>query len=205
MFCPQCGREIEDQEQKICTNCGARIEPYQEIQRNPYQQPDFYRQEIPMNWYKIIIYVLLFVVTLVNIIRAILCFSGSYLPGASLQPPYVSLLLFSYPALRFFTYGCGLLCVAVAVLAIIVRQWLAHFKKKGVKGLVVLYICMAAFNLLCPVILFVIAQITLNFAEGASAPALIAFFAPSVIMCAGKMVLLAVTIPYFRKRAALFH
>lgn len=218
MFCPKCGKELENNSLVFCPYCGTRIEkqgsqqnagyqqpnpqqsenyqqpnpyqqsgnyqqpnPYQQSgnyqQTNPYQQPGNYQQpnpyqqpgnyqqpnqywqpgtfpqqgmyqqmELPMNWYKFVIYFMLFANAVFGIIGAIGYFSGS--TTSSLAEGMVSAewIYAMYPALRWLMYFMGVVSLGTAVLAIIDRQWLAHFDKRGIAALAALYILGIAIN-----------------------------------------------------------
>ena len=118
MICPSCGKPIPDQS-KFCPSCGATV------QGAPGQQPVPYNPQpnLPMKWYKFVIWVQLFLAALYALSYAVRLFTGTAY-GKETELYYEM-----YDGLRAADIVFGLMYVGVIVLAIYVRQQLAGFKK----------------------------------------------------------------------------
>lgn len=118
MICPSCGKPIPDQS-KFCPSCGATVQGAPGQQPVPYNpQPD-----LPMKWYKFVIWVQLFLAALYALSNAVRFLTGTTFGNKT--DLYYEML----NGLRATDIVFGLMYVGVIVLAIYVRQQLAGFKK----------------------------------------------------------------------------
>lgn len=194
MFCTKCGKKLEGNTADFCPYCGARIE-----NANTYQQPYTYQQmELPMNWYKFVIYFLFFANAVINVIGAIGYFSGSTTSALAEGMVSANWIYAMYPALRGLMYFMGIVALASAVLAIVGRQWMAHFDKRGIIALAVLYIIGIVSNVIYMVGLMTIIQVGI----GDLGVTAISSMIGSIV---GGVVALVLNMIYFKKRAHLFH
>lgn len=132
-FCQYCGSEIPN-DSKFCPNCGA-VQNIQQTEFQPNSNMDYTQNvSLPMNWYKFLIYIALFLGAISNAYTGIQMLTGSQYEGAA---TYVYAM---YSSLKFIDIIIGLACIGLAVLAIITRQKLANFKSDGPKSLTILYI-----------------------------------------------------------------
>lgn len=100
--------------------------------------------DLPMRWYKFIIYVQLFLYAVVSLGNAAMIFTGTALGGSE----YTELAYAFFPGLKPLMLFVGVATLVLAVWAIVVRQWLASYKFKGVLGLYGLNIVTTVVNLI---------------------------------------------------------
>ena len=133
-FCQYCGSQMPD-DSKFCPNCGANVEVSNaqatSVQMN--ENIDYGNQEMPMKWYKVLIYFGLFAGAIMNAATGIKALTG-------MQYGDNSALIYAYfSSLKTIDIIMGVVCIALAAFALIVRQKLAHFKSDGPMMLIVLY------------------------------------------------------------------
>lgn len=118
MICPSCGKPVPDQS-KFCPSCGATVQGAPGQPPVPYNpQPD-----LPMKWFKFVIWVQLFLAALYALSNAVRFLTGTaYGDETDLYYEMIN-------GLRATDIVFGLMYVGVIVLAIYVRQQLAGFKK----------------------------------------------------------------------------
>lgn len=135
-FCQYCGSQMPD-DSKFCPNCGAtiddNIENRQATAFQPNENMNDTHQEMPMNWYKFLIYFALFLGAVSNAFTGIRALTGAQYGDSS------SLVYAYFSSLKTIDIIMGIACLALAVFAIIVRQRLAQMKSDGPKLLLVLY------------------------------------------------------------------
>lgn len=140
-FCQYCGSEIPD-DSNFCPNCGAT----QDVQQNGFQPNsnmyDTQHVELPMNWYKFLIYFALFLGAISNAYTGIQMLTGAHYEGSA---TYVYAF---YSSLKVIDIVVGIACIGLAVLAIVVRQKLANFKSDGPRFLTILYVASIAVSLI---------------------------------------------------------
>lgn len=152
MFCRTCGNQIPDGS-AFCPKCGTRVAPpVEQPQPIPvdYQQPNYggyqsfngYQQplqpELPMKWYKFLIYVSLFLGALLNLISGISIMTGGQYQGAA---EYVYMMFHGLKTLDVLT---GILMLVSAAFSIYTRFRLSGYYKNGPLMLTYLY----SFNVL---------------------------------------------------------
>ena len=173
---------------------------------NTYQQSGMYQPELPMNWYKFVIYVMLFLSALGNVIGAVQYFTGSSVTSMIGEQVNIEMVYAIFPSLRFLLYFCGIACIGLGVLAIITRQWLAHFDKKGITGLLLLYAGNAVVSLIYIIGFFAIFSPALNTLGSDEFAAVVVVLAVSSIgTILGAVIMMVLNHVYFKKRAHLFH
>lgn len=184
---------------------GDYQQPDNHQQFNPYWQPGAFPQqtmcqqtELPMNWYKFVIYFMLFANAAFGIIGAIGYFSGATTSSLAEGKVSAEWIYAMYPALRWLMYFMGAVSLGMAVLAIIDRQWLAHFDKRGIPALAALYIIGVVSTLIYAIGLITILKVGL----GDFGPVMVSSVVGSVV---GSIVALVLNMVYFNKRAHLFH
>lgn len=171
-------------QQNVRPNQGGQ-NPYQ-YHANPGNQGAG-SNTMPMGWYKFIIYVQLFVIAGGSLISAGLSFTGLSLGSWD----EVRLLYAFIPELRMVMIVTGAIMLGIAVFAIVVRQWLAHYEQKGIIGLYVLRGLIIANNVFGTMAMTAITHTTVS--------------SSVVSSCIVSIVLLVIDLLYFGKRKQLFH
>ncbi|HIX13056.1 MAG TPA: zinc ribbon domain-containing protein [Candidatus Anaerofilum faecale] len=177
MFCMKCGADLGANPPPFCPQCGAA--------------QDVTAVELPMKWFKFVIYVQLFASAVVNLYNAF-----SYLSGMFAESLAAGMLtaqeLYAYmPGLGALLTVLGILHIGAAVFSIVVRQWLAHHQWRGVLGLYAVCAIQIVINVITMVGLLIL---------NASAQAAVALL-PGVITVVVMIILNKI---YFDKRRSLF-
>lgn len=177
MFCMKCGADLGANPPPFCPQCGAA--------------QDVTAVELPMKWFKFVIYVQLFASAVVNLYNAF-----SYLSGMFAESLTAGMLtaqeLYAYmPGLGALLTVLGILHIGAAVFSIVVRQWLAHHQWRVVLGLYAVCAIQIVINVITMVGLLIL---------NASAQAAVALL-PGVITVVVMIILNKI---YFDKRRSLF-
>lgn len=138
-----------------------------------------------MKWFKFIIYFQLWAGMLVNLVTAGKYFTGAYYEGNA------EMVYRVFPALQPLDIVMGVVCLALAVYAVVVQRALAKFRAKGPMMYYLMYIVNTAATVLYLLIGSIIIGQSVFTAEVAG----------SII---GSLVMLFVNIPYFNNRKHLF-
>ncbi len=223
-FCSQCGAALKEG-QVFCSYCGAKtnntppqpvqpqqpIAPQQPAQSAPYggqpnySQPYFNNQpqytpltqteEMPMKWFKFIIYFQLFAAFVLGIGNGILTLTGMQydMYGSSAKDVYRI-----FPDMEIFDMCYGIMMIAIGVFALFVRSPLKNFRKNGPN----LYYIFLGANIVASLIYIVGSEIAISQSRYSS---YVDFdssstFSSIAVSCA----LLACNIGYFKKRMHLF-
>ena len=214
MYCRFCGTKIPDNV-KFCPECGANLAPVPSAAPEesapaapaapeiptpfdptpydpaPYSADSFASADVAaapqrgMKWFKFIIYFQLWASMLVNLVTA-----GKYLTGAYYEGSAEMVYDF-FPALQPLDIVMGVVCLALAVYAVVVQRALAKFRAKGP----MMYYLMYIVNTAVTVLYLLIGSIIIG------QSAFTAEVAGSII---GSIVMLFVNIPYFNNRKHLF-
>ena len=214
MYCRFCGTKIPDNV-KFCPECGANLAPVPSAAPEesapaapaapeiptpfdptpydpaPYSADSFASADVAaapqrgMKWFKFIIYFQLWASMLVNLVTA-----GKYLTGAYYEGSAEMVYDF-FPALQPLDIVMGVVCLALAVYAVVVQRALAKFRAKGP----MMYYLMYIVNTAVTVLYLIIGSIIIG------QSAFTAEVAGSII---GSIVMLFVNIPYFNNRKHLF-
>lgn len=212
-YCANCGTFCEDGK-VYCPNCGAQQpnaaqapaqQSYQQSYQQPYGQQPYHQtpgyaanqnygisNEMPMKWFKFIIYFQLFANCVLNVISAITTFTGSQYQGAAD-------MIYTYvDGLQTVDTLYGVLLLAVAAFAIFVRFRLAKFCSNGPT----MYYAL----LVAQLVISVIYLIGVNTVVGNSIIA--NYYEPDYTSVVSSLVttgiMLACNIVYFKKRMHLF-
>ena len=214
MYCRFCGTKIPDNV-KFCPECGANLAPVPSAAPEesapaapaapeiptpfdptpydpaPYSADSFASADVAaapqrgMKWFKFIIYFQLWASMLVYLVTA-----GKYLTGAYYEGSAEMVYDF-FPALQPLDIVMGVVCLALAVYAVVVQRALAKFRAKGP----MMYYLMYIVNTAVTVLYLIIGSIIIG------QSAFTAEVAGSII---GSIVMLFVNIPYFNNRKHLF-
>ena len=170
--CKKCGYPINP-DQQVCPHCSAKVKVKEKV------------VSYGMKWYKWLIYFVLFASAALNAISSITYFTGSVYGG------YAEAVYETYPALRFIDLFGGILCLALAVFAIMIRSDLVWYRKRSSKRLCAMYVTIGIFNLLYPLVLTFITQQNL-------------ITAGAVSSFIGGLVMAIINHNYFKKRKDIF-
>ena len=214
MYCRFCGTKIPDNV-KFCPECGANLAPVPSAAPEesapaapaapeiptpydptpydpaPYSADSFASADVAaapqrgMKWFKFIIYFQLWAGMLVNLVTAGKYFTGAYYEGSA------EMVYRFFPALQPLDIVMGVVCLALAVYAVVVQRALAKFRAKGP----MMYYLMYIVNTAVTVLYLLIGSIIIG------QSAFTAEVAGSII---GSIVMLFVNIPYFNNRKHLF-
>ena len=214
MYCRFCGTKIPDNV-KFCPECGANLAPVPSAAPEesvpaapaapevptpydptpydpaPYSADPFASADVAaapqrgMKWFKFIIYFQLWAGMLVNLVTAGKYFTGAYYEGNA------EMVYRFFPALQPLDIVMGVVCLALAVYAVVVQRALAKFRAKGP----MMYYLMYIVNTAATVLYLLIGSIIIG------QSAFTAEVAGSII---GSIVMLFVNIPYFNNRKHLF-
>lgn len=199
MFCPNCGKNLEEGK-AFCPNCGAAVaennqQPFQPQVQPSVQAYDYTPQtniaERPMKWFKFLIYFALFASAVVNFFSGISFITGTQ--TSNLAGGYGAGFVYAiFGGLKVLDIIVGILSFGMVALAIYVRFQLAGYKKDGPKMLLGMYAIQLAINLIYYFGLLII----LGF-DGTILSSLIGTIIGSVIMIVLNKI-------YFDKRKDLF-
>lgn len=145
MYCHNCGTQIPDTV-SYCPECGAKV-----ASAAPSAEAGELRPVMPaadaapakkggMGWFKFIIYFQLFAAAVVSLFNAFTFLSGTIYGSREVAEN----LYYIYPEMKLLTMALGVVSVALAVFAIVVRFSLARYKRSGPR----LYLILLAVNIL---------------------------------------------------------
>lgn len=197
-FCAYCGTVLQD-EQKFCPNCGAPSG--EEVTRtgNSYTPPPAYApanslgvQELPMNWYKFVIWFQLFANALLNAISSVTAVTGAQYAGAAEQ-------VYTFvPMLKPVDLIYGSLLLGCAIFALVVRGRLKKFCKDGP----VLYYVLFIIQMVLTVVYLVATSAVIS--GSILANSYEPNYASTISSLLSTVVMLVCNVIYFNKRKALF-
>ena len=218
MFCPKCGNQLSEG-QKFCANCGNSLEeapqtnpqPSQQqnqyyAQQNPYQppyatgynpmQPPVY--QYPMKWFKFLIYFALFAGAVINFLGGIMALTGAQYNSSGHD---VSALVYAFfPDLKTIDLIYGVVCIALAVLAVYTRFSLARFKNNAPNLLYAVYASAGITNLV-----YAIAVSSIVSKGGEEFANAVDVVSDGVIPLIVSIVMIVLNKVYFDKRKSLFN
>ncbi|WP_072524397.1 zinc ribbon domain-containing protein [Clostridium sp. Marseille-P3244] len=204
MFCRYCGKEIPEGA-KFCVGCGREVSAQDNSGQNAQQPQNFQAGEqqswpnppqiYPMKWFKFIIYFQLFASAVLMAISAIVLITGAQYEGAA------ELVYLVCPPLKAVDVIYGIVCIAITVCAILIRQRLAHY----VKGAPALYIGFTAVVMASSLVYLFAAMGALS---TVSSDAVFTATGDIVGTVMGTLIGAAIFLPlnyvYFKKRRELF-
>ena len=191
--CTNCNKEYDDST-AFCPGCGGVLTPIASPgmnNQNSYQQPNYQQADaqLPMKWWKFLVYFALFASAVVSILNGIAYMTGSQYGG------YGSLVYEFYgSSLKVLDVIYGLICICIAIWAILTRQSLYGFKQNGPKMLLILYVLNPVVTILYIVLATVVTGISTGDLVNASAS--VSVVVPIIMVIVNKI--------YFDKRASMF-
>ena len=156
-YCPYCGEKIERDDQKFCTNCGARISSRSEnietentfgsafdaVTSDSFGSTQTYAPKLGMKWYKFVVYVLLFCSMISTLYSAYRQFTGGEYALSSIlyrSPNGEALQEKFSDFIGFIDIAYGVYCVLFLFYLIFTWYSLKKFKKNGPKLFICTYI-----------------------------------------------------------------
>ena len=190
MFCPKCGKSVENGSQ-FCVNCGNAL-PAETPMQPQYQQPQYQQpiaQALPMKWYKFLIYVGLFAGALLNAGNGISLLTGAvYGANAELVYNYVD-------GLKAVDMLVGLCLLAVAALSLFTRFRLSGYRKNALTMLNATYLSVAAVQ-----VIYIIGAVVVCPSELSQ----YLDFSSTIASIAVSISMIFYNTKYFKERAHLF-
>ena len=204
MYCNNCGTQMADGA-KFCPKCGIKMDIQNPANQNPVNQsmgspnmgnqnyqptpaPVYYAAdsgELPMRWYKFVIWVQLFLNALSGVGSGIMIMTGAHYQGQA------TVVYMVYGGLKGLDIVMGIIMFALAGGAIWVRQMLSKFKKMGPTAYVILMALNGIINLLYAIMVSAITRLnTFN-------ATVISSIVASIALCICNYI-------YFNKRKSMF-
>lgn len=195
MFCRYCGNQLPDSA-SFCTSCGAAVVKDQPVTINPelsysYQPENAVQNEMPMKWYKFLIYFLIWVGAVYNVLYGIIMIRGTHY-GADADMIYSM-----FEGLKAVDVVFGVLMIAFAVYMIYVRFQLAGYRKNAPALLLIGYGASLAISVIYLAAVF----ITLS---GYGVGLLDLVDASFIVSIVSTGIIVVLTKVYFDKRRHLF-
>lgn len=208
MYCNNCGTQMADGA-KFCPKCGMKMDVQNPANQSPVNQsmgnqnmgnqipnnnyqpnpaPVYYAAdsgELPMRWYKFVIWVQLFLNALSGVGSGIMIMTGAHYQGQA------TVVYMVYGGLKGLDIVMGIIMFALAGGAIWVRQMLSKFKKMGPTAYVILMALNGIINLLYAIMVSAITR--LNTFNATVISSIIA----SIALCICNYI-------YFNKRKSMF-
>lgn len=203
MICKFCGQEVEDNS-TFCQNCGANLS-----EKEPSEKDEFFTPEVdtstsseviveqakparPMKWFKFLIYFLLFASAVLNVISGLGQITGSVYADAA-EGITAQMVYDVFPGLKPIDIFVGIMTIGLGVFAIVVRFFLAKYKKVAPTLLLFLYIASCAINVIyCIAVLLVVPDMFLT--------AISQMISSTIV----SVIMIIVNKVYFDKRKELF-
>ena len=180
MYCNKCGEPMPD-DAAFCPACGASQNlSVQQSYSNTANEPD-----MPMKWYKFLIYFALFAGAVLNILSGIGTLSTALVPGDA-QWVYDS-----NGALKAFDLFLGIATIGLGVLGIYTRFRLAGYYSNGPKLLLMTYGASAAIQLIYAIVVYMAVGGAVNLTSTIT----------SIVV---SIIMIVLNKTYFDKRAHMF-
>lgn len=181
--CERCGMAVEANT-PFCINCGSAVSP----ETQSYRATQIPTYETPMKWFKFVIYVQLFVAFVVNAFMGVINIMGG-------QSKYV---YSNVPSMKTLDGIYGVILIALAVYAIVVRFRLSKFRANGPR----LYYAYLIAEYVLPIVYTVATIVIIK-----NSP-VVQYFQPNYISVLSNLIMgiimLTANFLYFSKRDYLF-
>lgn len=213
MYCNNCGTQMADGA-KFCPKCGIKMDIQNPANQNPVNQsmgspnmgnqnmgnqipnnnyqpnpaPVYYAAdsgELPMRWYKFVIWVQLFLSALLNVGEGIIFMTGTHYKGQA------TVVYMVYGGLKALDVVMGIMMFICAGVTIWVRQMLSKFKKNAP----IAYVALLALGSVIVLMYVVIASIITGIQMFSAT--IISQIVASIALCICNYI-------YFNKRKSMF-
>ncbi|CDC92086.1 putative uncharacterized protein [Firmicutes bacterium CAG:227] len=213
MYCNNCGTQMADGA-KFCPKCGIKMDIQNPANQNPVNQsmgspnmgnqnmgnqipnnnyqpnpePVYYAAdsgELPMRWYKFVIWVQLFLNALLNIVSGIMTMTGAHYQG------HATAVYMVCGSLKGLDIVIGIMMLVLAGGAIWVRQMLSKFQKMGPTAYVILLASNGIVSLIYAIMVSAITRLN-------------AFSATVISQIVAIIALCICNYIYFNKRKSMF-
>lgn len=208
MYCNNCGTQMADGA-KFCPKCGIKMDVQNPTNQSPVNQsmgnqnignqipnnnyqpnpaPVYYAAdsgELPMQWYKFVIWVQLFLNALLNIVSGIMTMTGAH------YQEQATVVYMVYGSLKGLDIVIGIMMLVLAGGAIWVRQMLSKFQKMGPTAYVILLASNGIVNLIYAIMVSAITRLN------AFSATVISQIVASIALCICNYI-------YFNKRKSMF-
>jgi len=216
VFCEHCGAQVSaaapqqpvyqqpvyQQPQQPVYQQPVYQQPQQPVYQQPVYQQPAYRQpapgampgqpDMPMGWFKFLIYFSLFAGAVLNAIDGIMTMTGAHY---NMQREGMSEVVYRmFDGLQAMDMIMGIGGIALAVLGIYTRMRLAGYYQNGPKMLTILYIAALAVTVIYLVGVIAVVPGVENFID----------FTSQISSIAASVVMIVINNIYFKKRAHMF-
>lgn len=144
-------------------------------------------QPLPMKWYKFIIYVQLFLGALSNVVNGFMCLTGAHY-GSGMADYIYDYYGFG---LRIVDILMGVVSIGLAVIAVLVRQQLARYKKNSP----MMYLGYVGITAVVSIVYTLFASLVVG---------MLLFDSSTVSSLISSILIIVLSITYFKKREHLF-
>lgn len=188
MKCPYCSSEVQDSVTE-CSQCGAALDDT--VQSNLVPNNSIQNVELPMKWYKYLIYFSLFANAVLRFADGILCLIG--IDGGAVSEVLFEGCMFT-GEYRAIDIVYGIVCIVMAGVILYVRNKLAKFKEDAPRLYIIYDIISAVFSFTYNLLIMVIL-------ENAEISSIIGEIIGAVV---GESLYVYLNVIYFKKRKHLF-
>ena len=137
--CHQCGYPLNST-QLVCPHCGTPTSDGR--QETAQKKAEGYK----MKWYYFLIYFATFANAILNVITAIMCFTGVRYGGRT------DLVYAVFPGSQIGDVICGIICIGLAIFVLVTRSALRHYKHQAPQLVFWVYILNAIVPMMSAVI-----------------------------------------------------
>lgn len=188
MKCSYCSSEVQDSV-TVCNQCGAALNDT--VQSNSAPNDSIQNVNLPMKWYKFLIYFLMFANAILKLADGIFCLIG--FDGGVVSEVLFEGCMFT-GKYRAIDIVYGIVCIVMSGVILYVRNKLAKFKKDAPR----IYIF---YDIISSVIYFIYNLLIMIILENADISSVIGELIGTVV---GESLFVYFNVIYFKKRKHMF-